>query len=51
MFAIVVQATSSRIEDSETELIREISTKIPVILVLTMSIGEEAKRFADYLAE
>ncbi|HLR92673.1 MAG TPA: GTPase, partial [Atopostipes sp.] len=40
-----IQATSSRIEDSEIQLIQEISKKIPVILVLTQSIGEQAKDF------
>ena len=46
-----IQATSSRIEDSEIQLIQEISKKIPVILVLTQSIGEQAKDFEEHIKE
>lgn len=46
-----IQATSSRIEDSEIQLIQEISKKIPVILVLTQSIGEQAKDFEEHVKE
>src|SRR5690625_17940 len=46
-----IQATSSRIEDSEIQLIQEISKKMPVILVLTQSIGEQAKDFEDHIKE
>lgn len=40
-----IQASSSRIEDTEIELIEEISKKIPVIIVLTQSIGKQAEKF------
>lgn len=46
-----IQATSSRIEESEIQMIEAISKKIPVILVLTQSIGEQAKDFHTYLEE
>lgn len=46
-----IQATSSRIEDAEIQLIEEISKKIPVILVLTQSIGEQSEKFYQYLKE
>lgn len=44
-----IQANSSRIEDSEIELIKEISKILPVILVLTQSIGKPAEEFSSYL--
>lgn len=44
-----IQANSSRIEDSEVELIKEISKVLPVILVLTQSIGKPAEEFNRYL--
>lgn len=44
-----IQANSSRIEETELQLIKEISRKIPVILVLTQSIGKPAEEFAQYL--
>ncbi len=46
-----IQATSSRIEDAEIQLIEDISKKIPVILVLTQSIGEQSEKFYQYLKE
>lgn len=46
-----IQATSSRIEDSEIDMIKAISKKIPVVLVLTQSIGEQAADFEQVLAE
>lgn len=46
-----IQATSSRIEDTEIKLIEEISKKIPVIIVLTQSIGEQSKEFHQYIKE
>lgn len=46
-----IQATSSRIEDSEIKMIEEIAKKIPVILVLTQSIGEQAQKFHKYIEE
>lgn len=44
-----IQATSNRIEDTEIKLIEEISKKIPVIVVLTQAIGEQATEFEQYL--
>ncbi|MFO8068556.1 MAG: GTPase [Alkalibacterium sp.] len=44
-----IQANSSRIEDMEIELIKEISSILPVILVLTQSIGKPADEFNRYL--
>jgi uncharacterized protein (DUF697 family)/predicted GTPase len=46
-----IQATSSRIEDSEIDMIQAISEKIPVVLVLTQSIGEQAAEFEKVLTE
>lgn len=46
-----IQATSGRIEETEIKLIEEISKKIPVIVVLTQSIGEQAKEFYQYIRE
>lgn len=46
-----IQATSSRIEDSEIQMIEAISKNIPVILVLTQAIGEQAKEFHHVLEE
>ncbi|GEN50488.1 YcjF family protein [Alkalibacterium pelagium] len=44
-----IQANSSRIEETEIDLIREISSVLPVILVLTQSIGKPAEEFNTYL--
>lgn len=44
-----IQATSSRIEEEEIKLIEEIAQKIPVIIVLTQSIGEQSKEFHEYI--
>ncbi|MDN6196391.1 MAG: 50S ribosome-binding GTPase, partial [Atopostipes suicloacalis] len=44
-----IQATSSRIEDAELKLIEEISKKIPVVIVLTQSIGEQVEEFKAYI--
>ena len=46
-----IQATSGRIEESEIKMIEAISKKIPVILVLTQSIGEQSKEFHRILEE
>jgi predicted GTPase len=46
-----IQGTSSRIEDLEIRMIKEISEKIPVILVLTQAIGEQAQNFEQYIKE
>lgn len=44
-----IQANSSRIEETEIDLIKEISSVLPVILVLTQSIGKPAEEFNAYL--
>lgn len=44
-----IQATSGRIEETEVKLIEEIAQKIPVIIVLTQAIGEQATEFQQYL--
>ncbi len=46
-----IQATSSRIEDSEIQMIEAISETVPVILVLTQAIGEQSKEFYQVLEE
>lgn len=44
-----IQASSSRIEELELNLIKEVSEKLPVILVLTQSVGKPAEEFRRYL--
>jgi len=44
-----INANSNRIEQSEIDLINELSEKLPVILVLTQSIGKPAEEFQTYL--
>ncbi|WP_051912460.1 YcjF family protein [Carnobacterium funditum] len=44
-----VNANSSRIEPLELDLIKKLSTKIPVVVVLTQSIGNQAKEFKKYI--
>lgn len=44
-----INASSSRIEDMEIRLIEYLAGKIPVILVLTQSVGEQALNFEQYL--
>lgn len=44
-----INASSSRIEDMEIRLIEYLAGKMPVILVLTQSIGEQALKFEQYL--
>ncbi|WP_035052685.1 GTPase [Carnobacterium pleistocenium] len=44
-----INANSSRIEPTELELISELSGKIPVVIVLTQSIGESATLFKEYI--
>lgn len=46
-----VNATSSRIEPLELDLIKKLSTKIPVIVVLTQSIGDQSKELKKYIEE
>lgn len=46
-----IQATSSRIEESEIKMIEGIAKKIPVILVLTQAIGEQAQSFQKHIEE
>lgn len=44
-----VNANSSRIEPLELELIEKLSSKIPVVVVLTQSIGSQSKEFKQYI--
>lgn len=44
-----LNANMSRIESYEIELISAIAQQLPVILVLTQTIGEETERFEQYL--
>lgn len=44
-----INANSSRIEQMEIEMIRELSAHIPVIIVLTQSMGEPAEEFKSYI--
>ena len=44
-----VNANSSRIEPLELDLIEKLSSKIPVVVVLTQSIGTQAKEFKQYI--
>lgn len=44
-----IQGTSSRIEETELELIEKISKEIPLMIVLTQSIGEQVSEFKEYI--
>lgn len=44
-----IQATGARIEEAEIKLIESLASKLPVILVLTMSIGDQARAFEEYI--
>ena len=44
-----INATSNRIEEFEIEWIKELSEKIPVIIVLTQSFTDEAKELEKYI--
>lgn len=44
-----LNANMSRIESYEIELIRALAEQLPVIIVLTQTIGEETERFEHYL--
>ena len=46
-----IQGTSSRIEDTEIEMLEAISEKIPVLLILTQAIGEQSKAFESVLKD
>ncbi|MDO5456810.1 MAG: 50S ribosome-binding GTPase [Atopococcus tabaci] len=46
-----INANSNRIEDAEMDLIKSISKKMPVLLVLTQSIGQPAQEFKEYLEQ
>ena len=46
-----IQGTSSRIEDTEIEMLEAISEKIPVVLILTQAIGEQSKAFESVLKD
>ncbi len=44
-----LNANANRIESLEIELIRTLSEKLPVIVVLTQAIGQEHKEFMNYI--
>lgn len=44
-----INATMARIEAMEIEIIRALSKELPVILVVTQSIGEDSKEFSKYV--
>lgn len=44
-----IQANSSRIEEMEMQWLQDLSERLPVILVLTQSIGKPAEEFRQYL--
>lgn len=44
-----LNANISRIEPVEIQLIEDLSKKMPVILILTQAIGEQALKFEEYL--
>lgn len=44
-----INANSSRIEESEIAFINELANKLPVIIVLTQSIGQPAEQFKKYI--
>lgn len=44
-----VHAQSNRIEETEIELIKKVSEKVPVLIVLTQAIGEQSKQFETYI--
>lgn len=44
-----INANSSRIEQMEIHMIRELSAYVPVIIVLTQSMGKPAKEFKSYI--
>ncbi|MBS4461576.1 50S ribosome-binding GTPase [Aerococcaceae bacterium zg-B36] len=46
-----INATMARIEPLELEIIQALAKEVPVILVLTQSIGEDSKHFYQYIKE
>lgn len=46
-----INANSSRIEQAEIDIIQLLSKQVPVIVVLTQAIGEQAVEFKNYLEE
>ncbi|MDE1548834.1 YcjF family protein [Jeotgalibaca caeni] len=44
-----INANSSRIEEAEIDFINELAEKVPVVIVLTQSIGETAEEFKGYI--
>lgn len=46
-----INANSSRIEESEIYFINELAQKLPVIIVLTQSIGQPAEAFKQYIED
>ncbi|MBD3949209.1 50S ribosome-binding GTPase [Tuanshanicoccus lijuaniae] len=46
-----INATMARIEPLEIEIIQALAKELPVILVLTQSIGEDSKQFYHYVKD
>lgn len=46
-----INASSSRIEESEIDFINELAKQVPVIIVLTQSIGQPAEVFQKYIED
>lgn len=46
-----INANSARIEQTEIDMIQELSEKLPVIIVLTQSIGKPSKEFRTYIEQ
>ena len=44
-----INANSSRIEESEIDFINKLSNNLPVIIVLTQSMGDPAEKFKKYI--
>lgn len=44
-----INANSSRIEEAEIVFINELAEKLPVIVVLTQSMGQPAEQFKEYI--
>lgn len=51
MIWFCINSLSRRIEDFEVEWIRSFSEKIPVIVVLTQSVGKDYKMLEEYIKE
>lgn len=44
-----INASSNRIEDTEIELIKKMALRLPLIIVLTLSVGDDAIRLKKYI--